>query len=430
MFDVQEIPALAGAGAIQNPRATVTSPRHNSRKGGEAIRATETIATLLSRDTPQAGCSSTPSSIAPAEPDTDDGQSLVDIQDQHAVVSTPFSGQIHCDTQVKSAAEPQTTGQRSGDTHLHSAGRPELAGHPARENQTAPASQPHTDCGHRVHATHIALAAVGTAIPAQGQKGNDTQGLVALVGEITAVYRRYEDLRRARQRIELQAIATCRNVCGGDKTEGMKLYKSPTPQVVVWLTPYEAAMAPLTDAIKAQEKLLTKLGKQLPVAAWADTVPGLSHRFLAAIVGECGIGPGEFKSVSALWKRMGMAVIGGERQRRVTGDAALEHGYVARRRALMWNIGDQVAVRQGVRNPKDDDGKPTGAVAINPWGALYLERKAYELARECTPMHSHNRAKRYVEKRLLRELWKAWRRANLGSDTGIESPAAEQEQAA
>lgn len=244
----------------------------------------------------------------------------------------------------------------------------------------------------------------------------DTHEWIAAVGEIVAVYRRYEDFRRGRQRIELQAIATCRTVCGGDKVAGMKLYKAPTDDVALWLSPYEAAMEPLTDAIKREEKLLTKLGKALPVAKWADTVPGLSHRFLAAIVGECGIGPGEFKSVSALWKRMGMAVINGGRQRRVTGDAALEHGYVARRRALMWNIGDQVAVRQGIRNPKDDEGNSTGAVAINEWGALYLERKAYELAREIdgkpmTPMHAHNRAKRYVEKRLLRSLWQEWRRA-------------------
>ena len=73
--------------------------------------------------------------------------------------------------------------------------------------------------------------------------------------------------------------------------------------------------------------------------------------------------------------------------------------------------------RQGVRNPKDADGNSTGSVAINPWGALYVERKAYELAREVdgkpmTAMHAHNRAKRYVEKRLLRELWKAWRVAS------------------
>lgn len=274
----------------------------------------------------------------------------------------------------------------------------------------------------RLHVSFKTIPPQDTQTTSEGQCSTDNQLSNALVSEIVAIYRRYEDLRRAKQRLELQAIATCRNVCGGDKTEGMKLYKKPTMEVEVWLTPYRLAMNPLDEAIKAQEKLLAKLGRQLPVAKWADTVPGLSYRFLAAIIGECGIAPGEYRSVSALWKRMGMAVIRGERQRRKTGDAALEHGYVARRRALMWNIGDQVAVRQGIRNPKDGEGNSTGAVAINEWGALYLERKAYELARSTeekpiTKMHAHNRAKRYVEKRLLRSLWQEWRRAILAAKT-------------
>lgn len=332
---------------------------------------------------------------------------------------------------------------KKANTRCRPPGETELAGHEWSESHRTNASQPHSDCGQSVLSNQYGAAAVGNQIIGRGQALSDAQSTTApsddpipsqghgypaaqtahaLVGEITAVYRRYEDLRRARQRLLLQAMATCRTVCGGDKAAGAKLYKDPTPQVAVWLAPYEAAMAELSGPIAEHEKLLTKFGKQLPVAAWANTVPGLSHRFLAAIVGECGVGPGEFKSVAALWKRMGMAVIGGERQRRISGDAALEHGYVARRRALMWNIGDQVAVRQGIRNPKGDDGKPIGAVPANEWGALYLERKAYELARDCTPMHAHNRAKRYVEKRLLRELWKAWRRTTGCASAGADKP--------
>lgn len=351
-----------------------------------------------------------------------------------------FGGQGCPATHDRDAAEPSFPGQRCHGNHLGFAGKThipqanectptsggmpadtELVGHLKGENQLSSADQPQTDCGPLEFETQWSDAAVGPELTDEGHSASDNQIGFALVGEIVGEYRRYEDLRRARQRLELQAMAICRVICGNDKVAGAKLYKAPTPQVAAWLVPYEAAMAPLTDAIKVQEKLLTKLGKQLPVAKWADTVPGLSHRFLAAIVGECGTGPGEYRSVSALWKRMGMAVINGGRQRRVTGDAALEHGYVARRRALMWNIGDQVAMRQGIRNPKDAEGNSTGAVAINPWGALYLERKAYELAREVdgkpmTPMHAHNRAKRYVEKRVLRELWKAWRKATKQED--------------
>lgn len=360
----EAVPASATDPAT--PRAT------SRRKGGKAVEIMASIAASPSRDIPQATVISQTMRTTPAEPELS-GQNLI--------------------------------GALVGD-----------------------AAQPHTDRSQTRYENQQSVASVGSPLADQGQTSGANLSGAASVGEITAVYRRYEDLRRARQRIELQAIATCRNACGGDKAEGMKLYKSPTPQVEVWLSPYRLAMQPLDAAIREQEKLLTKFGKALPVREWADTVPGLSPRFLAAIVGECGIGPGEFKSVSALWKRMGMAVINGGRQRRVTGDAALEHGYVPRRRSLMWNIGEQVAVRQGIRNPKDEEGKPAGAVAINEWGTLYLERKAYELARtdveKMTPMHAHNRAKRYVEKRLLRSLWQEWRRAGVPEKPSRESPAA------
>lgn len=329
-------------------------------------------------------------------------------------------------TRSSPPAEPLSVGQGRAATQHHPADHPSLPGHLNNESQRTIARQTPLS-GPKAGETQKLFAA--QPLPDCGQSSSATHTTNAAVGEIVEVYRRYEDLRRARQRIQLQAMATCRNYAGGDKAEGMKLYKKPPPDLAAWLIPYDLAAEPLSSAIADQEKLLTKLGKALPVAAWADTVPGLSPRFLAAIVGECGIGPGEYRTVSALWKRMGMAVIAGQRQRRVTGDAALVHGYVARRRALMWNIGDQVAVRQGIRNPKDADGKPTGAVAINKWGELYLERKAYELARSTeeapiTPMHAHNRAKRYVEKRLLRELWQAWRAANDFTPTNHGLPPA------
>lgn len=294
--------------------------------------------------------------------------------------------------------------------------------------------------------------------PAEADDGHSkaaTHSAPAIVGEITAVMRRYNDLRRAKQRLLLQAIATCRIACDGDKEAAAKLFAKPTPEIIAWLVPYMDAMAPLDHAIAEQAKLLEKLGKSLPVYEWCKSVPGLGPRFLSMIVGECGIGPGEYRSVSALWKRMGMAVIDGERQRRVTGDAALVHGYVATRRSLMWNIGGSIMKAQ-IRGEKDDDGKKIegGSRAIGEYGQLYLDRKAYELERSnagayaevaaalvksakregktpnahnlegrLSPSHLNNRAKRYIEKRLLRELWKAWRRASSRADTSTKPPA-------
>lgn len=280
------------------------------------------------------------------------------------------------------------------------------------------ATPPVTELGGPTENAHHFGSAAQTET-GEGRSMIDTQCRTALVGEINVVKRRYDDLRRARQRLELQAMATCRSYLGGDKEAGAKLYRLPTVEISAWLAPYVAAMEPLDAAISEQEKLLTKLGKQLPVIEWAGDVAGLSPRFLAMIVGECGVGPGEYRTVSALWKRMGLAVIGGERQRRVTGDAAIEHGYVARRRSLMWNIGESI-IKQQVRKGDDETRH-----AIGPYGQVYLDRKVYEATKTDKPIIAHNRAKRYMEKRLLRELWRAWRRACSISETDTLTPASE-----
>lgn len=231
----------------------------------------------------------------------------------------------------------------------------------------------------------------------------------AVVAEIVMHYRRYEDLRRAYQRIELQAIATCRAICGGDKTAGMKLYKAAdNADAELWLTPYRMAVAPLTDAIKAQEKMLAALARELPVYEWAQAVAGLSDRFLAMIVGAAGRPITDYRNPSCLWKRMGMAVIDGERQRRVTGDAALVHGYNAGRRALMWNIEESI-LKQQLR--KDEE---AARIANGYYGQVYIDRRAHEVANK-GEKYSHHRAKRYVGKRLLRELWRAWRDGKGGA---------------
>lgn len=109
---------------------------------------------------------------------------------------------------------------------------------------------------------------------------------------------------------------------------------------------------------------------------------------------------------------MGLAVIGGQRQRRAAdAEEALEHGYNPERRAIAYVLGTELLKAQ-IRNVKDEAGKRTDAsVAIGPYGQLYLERKAYELSRDLTSAHAHNRAARYMVKRVLRDVYAAWGQA-------------------
>ena len=146
---------------------------------------------------------------------------------------------------------------------------------------------------------------------------------------------------------------------------------------------------------KPLEKRLEKLAKELPVWPWVESVRGFGAVSLAQIIGETG-DLSNYDNPAKVWKRMGLAVMDdGTRQRRVAGADAIAHGYVPRRRSVMFVIGDVL-----VKSNRDGE-----------YRTLYLSRKEYEREHhpEMTPMQLHRRAQRYMEKRLLRDLWRDWR---------------------
>lgn len=231
-----------------------------------------------------------------------------------------------------------------------------------------------------------------------------------LVAEIAEVWRQRQDMVRAQQRLTLQAKAICRRFTAGDKVEAEKLYnaiagKGSHPAAAaagMAISGLLLAQQPLIAQRDAYEKHLAKLGKRLPIAHVADQIKGVNHKTLATIVGELGDLSAYEKGVAGIWKRAGLAVINGERQRKKAGDEALIHGYAPARRSVFWNIGGALLKAQG-----------TGDDALE-YRRVYDERKAYELAREIPKSHAHNRAMRFMTKRLLRELWRSWRDASGG----------------
>jgi hypothetical protein len=164
---------------------------------------------------------------------------------------------------------------------------------------------------------------------------------------------------------------------------------------------------------------MARLAKSLPVwEQFAEAVRGFGPGSLAVIIGEAG-DLSNYSTHSKLWKRMGLAVINGIRQgglKKTSGkESWIEHGYSPLRRSRMWNIGDTL-----IKGNKD-----------GPYRSAYLARKQYErdraesngitvlpaakisksiAAASMSDGHVHLRAQRYMEKRLLRDLWKAWRR--------------------
>ncbi len=236
----------------------------------------------------------------------------------------------------------------------------------------------------------------------------DARFVDPLIQQIVEQWRLRQDMVRAMSRLTLQAKAILRRMCAGDKTEANKLYRSlkngkdhdlaAVAQIAV--APLIMAREPLEATRKAIEKHLVVMAKELPIAHMVEETYGLGYLGLAAIVGECG-DLSAYKSVSAVWKRCGLAVIDGGRQRKVVGDAAIEHGYSPSRRAVLWTLTDALFRAQSA-------GMKDGA-APGPYRALYDEWKAEEVAKGLILGHAHNRARRKISKRLLRDLTIAWR---------------------
>jgi hypothetical protein len=154
-----------------------------------------------------------------------------------------------------------------------------------------------------------------------------------------------------------------------------------------------AALEALRKQVQAEQLMLVT---RLPVYDWALSIRGFGLASLAAIVGEAG-DIGKYGNPAKFWKRMGLAVIDGERQRKVAGNPELaeRHGFRPQRRAEVHVIGENL-IRQ----------KSPG------YYELYVARKEYEQTRPDPVPYlivAHKRALRYVEKRLLKKLWSAWR---------------------
>jgi len=287
---------------------------------------------------------------------------------------------------------------------------------PKGKRAAGPATKPSRSAPRATKGSHFGVETHSAHAPLIDEPGHDpldahlidARFVDPLIMQIVETWRQRQDMVRAMGKLTLQCKAILRRLCAGDKTEANKVYRSIgngmdhalAQSGHMAVAPLLAARQPLEASRKAYEKKLIALAKNLPIAHMVDETVGLGLPGLAAIVGECG-DLSAYKSVAAVWKRCGLAVISGGRQRRVTGEAALEHGYSPTRRSVIWTLTDSLFKAQSA-------GMKDGA-APGPYRALYDEWKALELAKDLTAGHAHNRALRRVSKKLLCDLTVAWR---------------------
>jgi hypothetical protein len=255
---------------------------------------------------------------------------------------------------------------------------------------------------YETHGTH----GLGQIIPASAGEGDVQIGAEARcthdVSLIIALWRQRQDLRRAEQRLNLQCQAICRRYSDGDKDVAAKVWASvesgtcENDGLLMVLMPLLQAMGPPADAAKAIETKLRKLARAHPLwTTWAKDVKGFGELSFAGFLAEAGRPITDYRTVSCLWKRFGLAVIGGERQRRVKdAETALAHGYSPQRRSFVYVLATSLMRCQG------DSG---------PYRVMYDERKAIEIERTSSAGHAHNRAARYMTKALVKNAWVAAR---------------------
>lgn len=300
--------------------------------------------------------------------------------------------------------------------------------HPPPEAQN---SQVSTD-----HDSVASSKTISKTKPVVEDNGVDMRFVDPVILAIRGEYKKFAIWQQAGIKMTLRMSAICRAFVGardkGDKA-GLKRAaelqarvekQNQTPEeevVAITCIPLMAARDALEPYCKATKKSLEKMVKGLPISAWVEEIPGLGLFSMAKILGETGA-PGAYRSVSALWKRMGLAVIDGERQRRVPGADATKHGYNPKRRAVIWNVGKQIC--NDMKRPKLDEDLDARE-GLSKYERMFLKRLRVEVTNhveharkpverdgvmyESFSKQAAARAKRYVEKMFLKDLWVWWR---------------------
>lgn len=268
--------------------------------------------------------------------------------------------------------------------------------------EISPPVEAHFDAGRaqRSSVPHGGYSPVGVD-PALGDDGAHYGavthcGVSPVITEIVSLWRQRQRWLRAEVALILQSKALCRSWCGGDKKEAAKLFalalkgKANDPTLEMALSPFLPSIAAFQLARKPWDKRIEKLAVSLPIYEWVKGISGFGAGNLGRLIGEAG-DIGSYKNPSCLWKRMGMACIDGQRQRKLKDeDLALLHGYSPQRRASAFVISECMIKKK------------------NRYRVVYDERKALKMAAGWTKNHAHKEGMRFMVKRVLRDLYNEW----------------------
>lgn len=237
---------------------------------------------------------------------------------------------------------------------------------------------------------------------------------------LVELHRQRQDLHREEKSLTLRIKAKCRRLCDGDTTEADQLYKAldsgehpDAENARSVCDPFLRARVLIHQDRAETEKRMREVAQALPVVEWVKQTRGFGLDSVAALIGETG-NLANYPNPAKVWKRLGLAVIEGERQQKKTAaQEAIKHGYSPSRRSVVWNIGECLIKAGGYyadlyRKRKEVERQKAEAEGLEVVPSARLKDKT----KQRSVGHIHNRAKRYMEKRLVRDLWSVWPRSD------------------
>lgn len=249
-----------------------------------------------------------------------------------------------------------------------------------------------------------------------------------MIDQIIEIYKLRQDMIKAATKLSLQAQAVIRRASGLGKDDNVSsIFKeartNPEHKYHMHVFPHSLALEPLESQREMYEKELVRLVKQLPAYDFVKGTKGFGDLSFACIIGETG-DLSNYSNPAKLWKRLGLAVMnGGVRQgnpgKSATAEDWIEHGYSKSRRSVVWNAGNNFIGGMGKFRPvmsEDVDANQTYTHYQKLFAKrcrLEQEKLGFEVeqaktGKESYKLHASNRAKRFVEKRVIRDLWCHW----------------------
>jgi hypothetical protein len=178
------------------------------------------------------------------------------------------------------------------------------------------------------------------------------------------------------------------------------------------------ALSPILARRRVVEREMERLARRLPAHEFVAGVRGFGDKAFAILVSETGdLSDGtRYSTPEKLWKRLGLAPFNGmaysqwRRKGGLTAEEWTQAGYVATRLAeVRACIGEPMAKVQLVAAAKSETeyGQPAG-----PYGEIYVRRRERTAITHPDWPKAHARADalRVMEKAVIRDLWKFWRR--------------------